>query len=987
VQSVYHFHSFCLDESAGRLLKADRDIPLRPKSFALLSYLVAHAGRLVSKEELLSELWPDVKVNEAALTVCVHELRKALGDNSESPRYIETRYRRGYRFAAPVKSRNSSISPGRNDSAARTAGPILVGREAELAALDECWRRVQDGTRQAVFAIGEPGIGKTSLIDHFVGQIKANSAATVGRGQCVELYGEAYLPLLEALNQICSTNGGADLKSILRRLAPSWMPQMPGLVDSTELERARIAAHSASESRMLREMAEALELFAATRPLVLLFEDLHLSDPATIHLLSYLTQRRGPSRLLVLGTCRSGEGGERACGVDDAIVDLRRHSQYVEVRVDALSEPAVAEYVRRRMARETIEAELAHRVYQRSEGNALFMVALVEDLLARGTLTAATNGVGNAAEIPDNLRHLIEKQLEALPPRDRRLLETASVAGIEFSQAELAAVSDGRVEMHGAESRCEHLARRGRFVRKSGAVMWPDGTTASRYKFRHALYHEVIYERISAARRAMLHQQIGDRLEAGYGPLARRVAGELAVHFHRAGDHRRAARYQMLSAEIALERSAIDSALSHTECALSAISLLPSDSESRAIELRVQLMAGSALMARSGIAAPAVERAYSRAHQLIEQIEAGPALAPVLLGMAKYHIVRGELNEAESLAQKCAKLGDASGDDDVRLEEAVVSAAVFYSRGDFRGALRHCERARALYHPEKHRAHALLYGLEPGVVTASYAAIILWRLGLADRARARIREAVALGERQGHAHSLSLALSGAASIYEQCGDWQATDLWVERLIAYATENELPFWRAMGEIAAGRSRIAQGEASRGAAMIRDGLGSLAATGGTIRQREITSLLPLVSANAMTHQEALRVAQGALALSRDGGELTDAAELRRIIGVLISMGRGETRSGGDEASQWFLDAIEVARRQRALAFELRASLDLARLQMRDNRRVQARQHLSDVYARFTEGFDTGDLAEARALLAELASPWVPIAGEVGTRARAL
>src|SRR5208282_133068 len=203
---------------------------LRPKTFALLNYLVARAGQLVTKHELFSSLWPDVVVGDAALTVCVHEARDALRDDPQAPRFIETRHRRGYRFIAPVTFGDSSPLANSRPKPGHTNGPIFVGRHDDLARLEESWHRALAGNRQVVFVTGEPGVGKTTTVDQFIATIDPSTSTIVGRGQCVELYseGEAYLPVLEALGRMCGADGGADLKQILRRCAPSWVVEMPG---------------------------------------------------------------------------------------------------------------------------------------------------------------------------------------------------------------------------------------------------------------------------------------------------------------------------------------------------------------------------------------------------------------------------------------------------------------------------------------------------------------------------------------------------------------------------------------------------------------------------------------------------------------------------------------------------------------------------------------------------------------------------------------
>lgn len=292
---VYHFPPFWLDEGAARLWEGGEHRPLRRKTFALLHYLVTHAGQLASKDDLLAEGWPDVTVNEIALAVCIHELRQVFGDDAEAPRFIETAHGSGYRFVAPVTISHGHADAQRRSAPRINAPQVVVGRERDLSLLLEAWKLALEGARQVIFVGGEPGIGKTALVDHFLSIVAQSGPVLIGRGQCVEQYGEgeAYLPILEALGRMCHGAGGGEMRDVLRRLAPSWFAQMPGIVDATEAQAIQLQAARSTGPRMLREMAEALEFIAATRPVIVVCEDLHAGDRSTVELIDYLARRRG----------------------------------------------------------------------------------------------------------------------------------------------------------------------------------------------------------------------------------------------------------------------------------------------------------------------------------------------------------------------------------------------------------------------------------------------------------------------------------------------------------------------------------------------------------------------------------------------------------------------------------------------------------------------------------------------------------------------
>jgi DNA-binding winged helix-turn-helix (wHTH) protein len=308
------FPPFLLDAAHATLWRGQQVIPLPPKAFDALQYLATHPERLVPPEELLGALWPDVKVNPGVLKVRIRQIRQALGDDAESPRFIETVPRRGYRFIGKVVSEQLSVvsPPPTAPAHAQLAtddwqlATLIVGRETELAQLHRWREKALHGERQIVFVTGEPGIGKTTLVEAFLMGIGGQGLGVssflpqhptpnpqpptpnlwIGRGQCIEHYGsgEAYLPILEALGRLGRGAEGEHLIEVLRKHAPMWLVQLPALLTATEFEALQRKTAGMTKERMLREMAEALEALTTERPLVLVLEDLHWSDPSTLWL-------------------------------------------------------------------------------------------------------------------------------------------------------------------------------------------------------------------------------------------------------------------------------------------------------------------------------------------------------------------------------------------------------------------------------------------------------------------------------------------------------------------------------------------------------------------------------------------------------------------------------------------------------------------------------------------------------------------------------
>ena len=593
--TVLRFGPFLLEEANQRLTKGARTLSLAPKSLAVLVHLSRRAGRLVTKDELLSSVWPDVHVGDAVLKTSVREIRKALADPARSPVFIETVHRRGYRFIAPVtvveaepdqdiaatrhRSPAAIPSPGppRATSARSTPdarSPRPVGRDAELDRLERGLERALAGRRQVVFITGEPGVGKTTLVDLFLERLEGREI-WAARGQCLAIHGagEAYLPVLEALARLGRRDAGDRLVAVLTRHAPTWLVQMPSLVAPGDRERLQREILGSTRERMLREMAEALEALTAAVPVVLVLEDLHWSDYSTLDLIASLASRQEPARLLLLGTFRPVDVIVRGHPLRAVKQELAAHGQCEELRVELLAGAAVREYLARRFPDGAIAPELSQLVHRRTDGHPLFMVGLVDYLLARGAVarvdgrwTLTVDAALAEAAVPDSVRDVIEHQLEELDEAQRELLETASAIGLEFAAALVAEAVDAKVMA--VEELCQPLALRGRFITSRGVADWPDGPASERYGFMHALYRDALYQRLPATRRLVLHQRIGEAMERFHGSRATDVASELAAHFEKGHDIARAVQYLLRAAENAVRRYANQDAANHLTSAL-----------------------------------------------------------------------------------------------------------------------------------------------------------------------------------------------------------------------------------------------------------------------------------------------------------------------------------------------------------------------------------------------------------------------------------
>src|SRR5262245_42221363 len=421
------FGPFRLEPPPGGLWHGDQLIPLRPRSLAMLRYLAAHPGRLVTKAEVQQHVWAGTHVTPNVLRVCVREIRVALDDSAAAPRYLATVSRQGYRW----------LGGGEPEGPPPRPAGLLVGRQGEVALLEEWGQQAAHGTRQLVFISGEAGVGKTTVVAMYLARLAAGGEVRTVRGQCVEHTGEGepYLPFLEALRQLGQGPERDAVRAVLRQYAPMWLAHLPGLVSEAALERLQSRLHGATPAGMLRELAEALEVLTADRLLVLVLEDVQWSDGSTVEALAYLAQRSGPARLLVVGTYRPVDVLLQGHPLRGLVQELCGRGQGVDLRLEFLSAADVAAYVATRLGG-PVAASLAALVYTRTDGNALFMVTIVEHLVQQGavvqragqwTLREAAEAPG--ASLPAGLRGLLLRRIEALAPTARQVLEAASVVG------------------------------------------------------------------------------------------------------------------------------------------------------------------------------------------------------------------------------------------------------------------------------------------------------------------------------------------------------------------------------------------------------------------------------------------------------------------------------------------------------------------------------------------------------------------------------
>jgi predicted ATPase len=608
-------------------------------------------------------------------------------------------------------------------------------------------------------------------------------------------------------------------------------------------------------------------------------------------------------------------------------------------------------------------------VHQRTEGNPLFMVQVVEDWVHRGWLVQTdqhwTLRVGLAAlavTVPEGLRQMLEQHLDRLSPMEQQVLEVGSVAGTTFSAAAVAAGLAHEVVQ--VEECCAGLARRRQWLEASGEHSWPDGTVAGAYRFTHALYQEVAYSRLTAAWRAQIHRCIGEREEAGYGPQAHERAAVLAVHFERGRDAERAIKYLQHAADNALHRCAYTDAITHLTKALALLTTLPEMPERAQRELDVQLALGPAFMATKGLAAPEVEQTYARARTLCAQIGETPQVFSALRGLAVFYHNRGALPIARELREQCLRLAQQAAEPTHLLEAHIDLGITLSFLGEYAAAQTHFEQGNARTDPVVQRVLRRI--VVPRVACLAHAARTLWCLGYPAQALRRSQEALALAQELAHHHSLAYARHFATLLHYLRRDVVAVQAEADVCLALATAQGFPLWEAGGLVYRGWALAMQDEWEVGLAQLRQGLAAALALEQELSRPSYLVLLAEAVGHTGQVEEGLRwLAEALMAFEATGrGDLL--AEAYRLQGVLLLR---QTAPDPTHAEICFQQALAIARRQQAKSWELRAATSLSRLWQQQGKRTEAHALLAPIYGWFTEGFDTADLQEAKALLRNL------------------
>jgi predicted ATPase len=654
---------------------------------------------------------------------------------------------------------------------------------------------------------------------------------------------------------------------------------------------------------------------------------------------------------------------------------------YTQLRLDSLGKESAEEMLTALLGDGKDLLPLKHLIIDRTEGNPFFMEEIKEALFDQGVL--ARNGAVKLAKplsevrLPPIVQDVLASRIDRLPVGEKELLQTLAVIGREFPLGLVREVAGGSALRSGdagaeasgtADARTageENLERMLGHLQLAEFIYEQPAVSDVEYTFKHALTQEVAYGSMLSDRRAKLHRRIAEAIESLYGERLEEQYGELARHYSRAGESAKAVHYLYLAGERALARSAHAEAFAHLTTGLALLKALPQGVARDQEEVKMQLTLGSASNDVNGLASNETEVAFSRAYELCRRNGESPDLVRASHGLVMVHLFRGEVHEAREAAQEMLEVAE-------RIHDPFTVATAHHMLGFVLGfqaelwqARESLEQARALFESV---AELSTLNARDRLASLIYLGRTLWLLGFPDQALNRTREAEVAAQRSTDPHAKGLCLTLTQEVHLWCGNLDKVREHVQTLLDAPWATELnPGLLSRTDILRGWLVAREGQ-SEGIKLIRDGMAKRAAFRSALYGPMYGSLLAEACASLGRIDEAMTVLNETFPIAETEQHYYEA-ELHRLRGELLQMRADADLEG---AERCFRNAIDIARRQSARSWELRATTSLARLLDRQDRRDEARAMLAEIYNWFTEGFDTADLNDAKALLDELSGP---------------
>jgi predicted ATPase/class 3 adenylate cyclase len=836
----------------------------------------------------------------------------------------------------------------------------LVGRDDEIDLLLRRWVRAKAGEGQIVLVSGEPGVGKSRIVAALEERLGGEPHLRL-RYFCSPYHQDSALfPFVEQLAHVAGfarddlpAAKWVKLEAVLALATPPD-EDVALLADLTSLPASGLhplpsLSPQRKKERTLDALIRQLEGLARRQPVVMVFEDAHWIDPTSRELLDLVIERIRSLPVLLIVTFRPE--------FEPPWTGQEQVSTLALNRLGRRDRTVLAEQI---AGGKKLPDEVISAIADRTDGVPLFVEELTKNVLESGLLREEADRYVldralPALAIPTSLHASLLARLDRLTSV-RRVAQIGAAIGRQFPYTLLRAVS------HLPDDELQTALAR--FV--SSELVSQRGTPPDAvYRFKHALVQDVVHGTLLRAARQQLHAHIAEALQGHSPELVDSEPEVLAWHYSEAGLVEKSVAYWGKAGQRSAARSAMAEAAAQFQKGLDQLASMPDGPERRRQELELRTVLGAALMIVKGFAARETGEVYGRARQLWEELGSPAEFLHVPRGQALYHNMRGEIDQAQRLDAGLLLLSRQRNDPAGLVLGHLCAGQTQMYAGNFAASQSHLEEVLALYDPDSHRSLVYQAGQYPHVNARAHLGIVLFCLGLPQQALAQANEALAEARRLAHPPSLAANLAPGARLLSLCGDNAALSEWADELVALTNEQGFPLWGALGTIFRGWVKVEQGAVEEGISLLRNGSAAYRATGAELYTPYHVALLAAACEVAGQVEEALTLLDDALQMLQRTGESWFAAELNRHKGELL------LRQGHSEAAEeLYRKALGIAQEQGAKLWELRAAVSLARLRRDQGRRAAARDLLAPVYGWFTEGFDTPDLKDAKALLDELA-----------------
>jgi len=852
----------------------------------------------------------------------------------------------------------------RIEAAAAKGLTRFVGRKNFMAAIMEAYEKAQLGSGQVVGIVGEAGVGKSRILLEFKNLLPQNEY-TYLEGRCLHFGGSmSYLPFLDILRSFFDIKEGdqefiikkkmadkiAALDEKLENALPPFMELLSLKVEDEDFIKLE---PQQKREKIFEAIRNLLIRISQERPLVLAVEDVHWIDKTSEEFLNYLIGSLASTHILLILLYRpeyTHKWGSK--------------TYYRKIGLNQLTVKSSAELVQDILEGGKVSPEIRELILNRTSGNPLYMEELTHSLLENGSIQKkdhqfVLSGKASDTQIPDTIQGIIAARMDRLEDNLKRTMQVASVIGRDFAFRILQTITGMREELKAYLLNLQGLE----FIFEKS--LFPE----LEYIFKHALTQEVAYNSLLLKRRKEIHGEIGQAIEQIYAERLEEFYEMLAYHFVQGEVWDKAVTYLRQAGGRAMKKSAYVEAMAHLRKGLELLQTLPETAERAELELALQFDLAQSLIVSKGWTAPEVEQAYARAYELCREVGETPTFIPVLQGLRLVYAMRGDRGDAQralELGEQLLTLAQRQNDTRLLQEAHWANGQTLYYLGELNSARTYLEQGSASYTPQSLSSQASRDAAGTQIACLLYTGFILWALGYPDQALETSDEALSLAHELSHPFTLAFAFWGMAQLNQFRREVQATLEQAEATIALSNEQGFPVMVDYGTPLRAWTLVMQGNTEEGIAQIRQIMANKPAGIDKSEWPMYYALLVEAYGAAGQTEEGLDMVAEALALVEKTGFRFYEAELRRLQGeLLLKQAAPDSR----QAESCLHRALDLARSQKAKSLELRAAMSLSRLWHQHGKKEEAYRLLKEIYGWFTEGFDTPDLQEAKALLEEL------------------